>query len=300
MGAGGEKVEFGGDVGALQCLEEDERTLRVVVERVDDEHGRRGGVQARGNVVAKRVGARVGEAAAVDGEVEIGPGGKVVGGVDARVLAVSGFMIRGEKDVDLGAGGETDGADGGWVDVPVGGARADEAHGALGVLKTGTPAFFGIAGRDAVFEEEGGKTLGVEPFGDLIALVFEGETFETAAGDDEHGGAGAFVGGRKKDGERGDGDVRDLVERTRAIGEDVFGGERGGFVGRGVGPETDDFGRREGDVGERGGVGSGLRESGDSGGQEDSEGEEEGGALHGLEESEKKAEKCRTIERRSN
>ena len=112
MGAGGEEVELGRDVGAFERLHEDERTLGVVVEGVDDEHRRRGGIETRGDVVAERVGADVGETAAVDGEVEIGPGGGVVGGVEARVLAVSGFVIRGEEDVDFGAGGEADGADG--------------------------------------------------------------------------------------------------------------------------------------------------------------------------------------------
>ncbi len=146
--------------------------------------------------------------------------------------------------------------------MPVGGARANEAHGALGVLETGAPAFFGIAGWHAVFEEERGEAVGVEPLGDLVALVFEGETFESAAGDDEHGGAGALGGGREENGERGDGDVGDLIERTWTIGEDVFGWERGGFVGRSVGPERDDFGWGESDVGEGGGVRGGLREGG--------------------------------------
>jgi hypothetical protein len=63
---------------------------------------------------------------------------------------------------------------------------ANEAHGATSIVDLD-----GIAvGGDAVIEDKGGHSLGVEPGGKLEAFVANGDVFVSSAGYDKDGGAG--------------------------------------------------------------------------------------------------------------
>ena len=124
------------------------------------------------------------------------------------------------------------------VEVEVGGAGADEAHGAVGILAdvfgdVGRAFFFG----KAVLERESGDADAVEVLGGLDALRVEDEFAETAAGGDENGCAGGLFFGGKEDGDGGVVDVADPVV-LRLLG-DVFAGFE---AGRAAGPEVDDLG----------------------------------------------------------
>ena len=113
---------------------------------------------------------------------EIGAGTDAVDGVGAGGIA--GIEMGGGSGGKVAAGAEAHDADFGGVYPEFGGAGADGADGALGVHQHGRVTVFGA---EAVAENEGGDALGVEPLGDLLALVIIGERAVSATGADDDG-----------------------------------------------------------------------------------------------------------------
>ena len=82
-------------------------------------------------------------------------------------VGFAGVGLHGGEGSEFATGGETHDADAVGVDVPFGGAGANDAEGAAGVghgvVLDGVGAV-GFAG-EAVFEDEGGDAPGLEPLG---------------------------------------------------------------------------------------------------------------------------------------
>ena len=152
----------------------------------------------------------------------------------------------------MAASREANDADALRVDAPFGGATAEQAHGALRILK-GTPGRFAFdvvrPPRHAILENDAGHTDGVEPGRDLLTLEFPIEIPIAASGADENGRAGFLV--RSGPGES-DGGFRDggnefcgfgdfdllALEFRRQLGS--FGADVGvGFVGCCAWPKLD-------------------------------------------------------------
>ena len=95
-------------------------------------------------------------------------------------------------------GGETEYADAMRVDVPLGGTGADEAEGALGILKRG--GGFGIRTGigHAVFDQDAVDAGGVQPIADFGAFEIDGQDAVSAAGKHQDGRAGVVALGRNR------------------------------------------------------------------------------------------------------
>ncbi len=174
--------------------------------------------------------------------------------------------VGAEEDGEVGAGGEAHDADVGWVDVPVGGVGAGEAHGLLRVFEIvgvgGIVAGLACGLGDAIFDEDAGDADGVEPMAGVGAFAVGYDDAVAAAGEDEDRSAGVLA-MRRIDGERGDGDVGEAGDAMSA--DEVVGGLGGvGFWLGGAGR----FGGAVRPEGKRDGLGLGVGGCGEEGGEE--------------------------------
>ncbi len=134
--------------------------------------------------------------------------------------------VRAERCGEVGSGGEAEYADAIRIDVPFGGVGADEADGALCVLKGGGRFWIWAGVGHAIFEKDAGDAAGSEPVADFGAFEIHREDVIAAAGENDDGGAGALAGR--------------LIQRDRRI-QDVaetderFAGDEIVFCGGGVG-----------------------------------------------------------------
>ncbi len=229
VAAFGVDVEFGGNFGVFESEEVDGGVFDVdgIVFGLKDE-GRRsvggdGKIGIEGEVVVFE-----GEIAGIDDDGEIGAAALGIRGVYGIVEA---FVEMGaESGGEVGSSGKAEDADAVGIEVPIGGAGANDAHGALGVLQSGGGFGIGAGIGDAIFDEDAGDADGGEPVADFGAFKIDGEDVIAAAGKDEDGGAGIITFGRI-DGEGGLGDVAEADEGF-AGDEIVF---RGGGVNFGSG-----------------------------------------------------------------
>src|SRR5207244_327454 len=111
--------------------------------------------------------------------------------------------------------------------VPFLGTGPDGAEGALGVLKRGGVT---VARGEAILEDKGGDAVAVEPLGDVLALVADGEEAIAAARTDDDGGARGLVSGRAIEGKR-----RLVSGFVAASARRLLGPERRFLRGRSIG-----------------------------------------------------------------
>ena len=110
-----------------------------------------------------------------------------------------------------------------WIDAPIRGARADESHGAGGVLEHDRMA---IAVRpEAVLDDEGVEALLVEPERVVMSFVL-GEAAVTATGQDDDSGSGC-VGADEERRERGNVTFLGAESARCLVGPESNGSELG-------------------------------------------------------------------------
>ena len=144
------------------------------------------------------------EGAGIDGDLEIATAVHAVDGVGGLWVACGGAVN--EHGDGFTSGGKAHRADALGIEIPLGGAAADDAHGALDVLTRMDIEGIGRVGlaREAMLKHEGGDAEIVHEFGRFHAFAAEAELPMSATWDDDHGGSVGLVLGR---GEHGDGGI---------------------------------------------------------------------------------------------
>ena len=154
----------------------------------------------------------------------------------------------------MAAGREAEDSDALGIQAPFGGAMADYAHGALGVLQGRAVPRQARAHRHAILHQRAIDTEGIEPLAHLRALQVHGEDAVAAARKDDDRGAGVCGRGRavKRHGRvthRAQADHRFPGDQAiGGFGGVLFRAEASLFSRRSSGPERDGsgIGGREG------------------------------------------------------
>ena len=154
---------------------------------------------------------RIGE----DGE--IGPGADAIDDIGAG--GVAGVEMGGGGGGEVAAGAEAHDADFGGIDMIPGGADADRAERALRIVDHGRVA---ILGAETIAEDESGNALRVEPLGNLLAFVIDGERAVSATGADNTGFSVRVLSNPGR--ERGDVLFLRALSARRAAGPEWEGG----------------------------------------------------------------------------
>ena len=198
-------MEFEGHLDGLQGRGVTEDVLDpdwIILGHDQEGWGRVGGGIEVGSDAIALVGD--GQVARVNEDSEIRATRESIGGVESWISAsISG---RAQRSGEVAAGGKTEHPDAFGIYSEFWGALAQEAHGALGILKRGGMFLETFAPGHAVFEQGAGDADGIEPFADLGAFEIEGQDVVPTPGADQHGGAGilGFLGSIKGEGRLGD------------------------------------------------------------------------------------------------
>ena len=132
-----------------------------------------------------------GQVARVEDYRKVGTATELVGGIDGIVEAL--VVVRAEGGGEMGSRRKAEDADAMRVDVPVRGMGANDAEGALRILKGGCGFWVRPGVRHAVFQQHAGDADGVEPIADFGAFEVDGETPVAASGKNDNGGAGVVL-----------------------------------------------------------------------------------------------------------
>lgn len=164
----------------------------------------------------------------IDQDLEIGP----CAGFTDRVFGEGLWFIvvGGEGGCEVATRGEAHDPDFLGVDTPGFGIEANGAEGVLGVLEGDGVFVLAVT----VFEDCGRDAALIEPLGDFVALVIDGEEPVGAARADDDGGAGCLIGFREEDAKGWDVHVFDMS----GVVDDFGLGELDGS-GRVTGPELE-------------------------------------------------------------
>lgn len=151
------------------------------------------------------------QGAGINGDLEVAAAIHAVDGVGG--VRITGGRAINEHGHGFTTGGEAHRADALRIQVPFRGTTADEAHGALDIL-----ARMDVEGvrrislpRKPMLKNESGNAEIVHELGWLHAFADETQLPMSPAGNDDHGGAGGLVFGRREYGDRG---IVDIGDRT--------------------------------------------------------------------------------------
>ena len=194
VAAVGVDMKFGGNFGVFESEKIDGGGFDVhgIVFGLNDE-GWRSFFSGMDFGVGRHVLFGDGEIAGINDDGEIGPATDAVSGVDGIVEAL--IVVRAERGGEMSSGGEAEDTNAMRIDVPLGGARADEANSALCVLESGGRFRIWAGVGNAIFEDDAGDAARGEPVADFGALEIDCENVVPAAGENDDRGAGGFCGG---------------------------------------------------------------------------------------------------------
>ena len=183
---------------------------------------------------------------------KIRPTTELVGFVSGRVRTI--VELTGGDSGQMTARGEAKDADAMRINFPFGGVKSGQAKSALGVLERGDIKFLIWAGGgNAVFEQHAGHADGIQPIANFRAFEVPGQNGITASGTNDDGRSGVFIRGRRKNGDRRRGNVRqtnDGFARDQVFarfGNVHFRAEVGNWAGRSLRPESDRLGGGDND-----------------------------------------------------
>jgi len=125
------------------------------------------------------------QVARIDDHGEVGTATEIVRSINRGVEPL--VKVIAERRGKMSSGGEAEHPDAVRVNMPFGGVRADDSHGALGVLESGGRLGVRARIRHAVFHEHTGNARGIEPVTHLRSLEIHGQDVVAAAGENQHG-----------------------------------------------------------------------------------------------------------------